>query len=92
VKQPPDSGGFDIVRFVVEHGPWALLGAALGGFVGLAVGGPGAPPPRVDGALPATEWSDYVAHSWLAMLIGALLGAVVLATVAKFVKDKLRTR
>jgi hypothetical protein len=84
--------GFDLGKFLTEHGPWALLGAALGGFIGLAVGGPGPAKPSVNGAVPATEWSDYVAHSWGAMLIGVVVGAVVFATVAKFARAKRRAR
>jgi len=84
----PERNGFDIVRFLVEHGPWGLLGFALGGFVGLALGGPGAPQPSVNGIAPATEWSDYVHHSWVAMLVGGLVGAVVLAALASYVRRK----
>jgi hypothetical protein len=69
-----------------------LLGAVFGGFVGLALGGPGPAPQGVDGIVPAAEWSDYFAHSWIQMLIGALLGAVVVATLAKLMRDKLRAR
>jgi hypothetical protein len=90
MTQPPGPNGFDIVRFLAEHGPWGLLGAALGGFVGLALGGPGSPPQGANGLVPATEWSDYVTHSWVAMLVGAFVGAVVLAAVANVVRDKRR--
>jgi len=86
----PESGGRNTVTFLTEHGPYALLGAALGGFVGLALGGPGAPKQSVNGAVPATEWSDYLAHSWLPMVIGALVGAVLFAAVAKALRDRRR--
>jgi hypothetical protein len=90
MKQSSDSR-HDVVKLLVEFGPWAVLGAVFGGFIGLALGGPGAAPKSVDGVVAATEWSDYVAHSWIQMLIGALLGAVLVATTARFVKHKLRT-
>jgi len=79
-----------VVRFLIAYGFWALLGATLGGFIGLALGGPGPQPQGVDGIVPATEWSDYVAHSWVLMLIGGLVGALVFVAVVKCVKDRRR--
>jgi hypothetical protein len=90
MRQRRGRNGFDIVSFFYEYGRWGLLGAALGGFIGLALGGPGAPHKAVEGVVPATEWSDYVSHSWIEMMLGALVGAVVFALVARFVKDRRR--
>jgi hypothetical protein len=92
MTQPRGPNRSGIVRFLTEYGAWGLLGAALGGFIGLGLGGPGAPHKAVSGVVPAPEWSDYLSHSWIEMILGALVGAVVFAGVAKFVKDKRRTR
>jgi len=92
MRQRRDPNGFDIVRLFTAYGRWALLGAALGGFIGLALGGPGPPHKAVNGVAPAPEWSDYVSHGWIEMILGGLVGALVFAVVAKFVKDKRRTR
>jgi hypothetical protein len=76
----------DILKFLWESGPWGLLGAAVGSVIGLALGGPGNPPTSANGIVPATEWNDYVNHSWIAMVIGGFIGASIAAVIVRYVK------
>ena len=84
---PQGPNAFDILKFLIASGPWGVLGAAVGSFLGLSLGGPGDLPKSANGVIPAAQWNDYLSHSWWAMLIGGFIGAAIAAAIVRSVKS-----